>query len=183
MIPKSVENGFPVLALIALICFPFALWQAWKNIKMAEASPAWPTADGVVTAAERGRGGLRMQPRVTYSYTVNGVTFVSKRVSFVGAIPKREIDSVLSKYSPGRAVTVHYLPENPVQAVLEPGSGLLVVAPFRALVIIFILFILVQVLVGFLRWNELKTEKAPVRASGDGPACNSDVATRSFAPF
>jgi hypothetical protein len=164
-----------MLALIALICFPFALWQAWKNIKMAKASPAWPTTDGVVTAAERGRVALRMQPRVTYSYTVKGVPFTSKRVSFVGAIPKQEIDTVLRKYPAGQAVTVHYAPENPVQAVLEPGSGPLVVAPFRSLVIIFIVFILAQALLVFLRWNELTTEKPRVRTYGDESAIGPGV--------
>ncbi|MEP6685815.1 MAG: DUF3592 domain-containing protein [Verrucomicrobiota bacterium] len=156
-----------MLALIALICFPFAIWQAWKNIKMAEASPNWPTVEGVVTASERGRVALRMQPRVTYSYAVNGVPFTSKRVSFAGAIPKQEIDTVLSKYPAGRAVTVHYLPENPVQAVLEPGSGPLVVAQLRSLVIIFIVFILAQALLVFLRWNDRKNEQAPARTYGD----------------
>lgn len=163
-----------MLALIALICFPFAIYRAWKNIKMAEASPSWPAVDGVVTAAERGRVTLRMQPRVTYSYAVKGVPFTSKRVSFAGVVPKQEIDSVLRKYPAGQAVTVHYAPENPVEAVLEPGSGPLVVAPFRSLVVLFIVFILAQALLVFLRWNET-TEKTPVRTYGDMGATTPGV--------
>ena len=134
-----------MLALIAIILFPFAIWQAWKNIKMAEASPAWPTADGKVTDSKRARVALRLQPRVTYSYAVNGANFTSNRVSFVPAIPKKEIDSVLAKYPVDRPVTVHYQPNNPVQAVLEPGSGPLVVKQFRVLVVLFIVLILANV--------------------------------------
>jgi len=134
-----------VLALIAIILFPFAIWQAWKNIKMAEASAAWPTSDGKVIDSKRGRVALRLQPRVTYSYAVNGANFISNRVSFVPGIPKKEIDSVLAQYPVDRPVTVHYQPDNPVQAVLEPGSGSLVVKQLRVLVVLFVVLILANV--------------------------------------
>ena len=131
-----------VLSLIVIILFPFAIWQAWKNIKMAEASPAWPTTEGKVTDSKRARVALRLQPRVTYSYAINGANFTSNRISFLGAFPKNEIENVLAKYPVDRSVTVHYQPENPVQAVLEPGSSPLVVKPFRALIILFVVLIL-----------------------------------------
>jgi hypothetical protein len=134
-----------VLSIIAIILFPFAIWHLWKNIQMAKTSTSWPGVDGIVTASERKRVALRMQPRVTYSYAVNGVNFTSNRVSFAAAIPKKEIDSILARYPTGQAVTVHYQPDNPVQAVLEPGSGPHVVAPFRSLIIVFIVLILANV--------------------------------------
>jgi hypothetical protein len=134
-----------VLSLIVIILFPFAIWQAWKNIKMAEASPAWPTANGKVTDSKRARVALRLQPRVTYAYTVNDTNYVSNRVSFAGVIPKNEIDNVLAKYPVDRSVTVHYQSDNPVQAVLEPGSSPLVVKPFRALIVLFVVLILANV--------------------------------------
>jgi hypothetical protein len=160
-----------MIALIALICFPFAIWQAWKNLKMAQASPGWPAVDGMVTASERGRVALRTQPRVTYSYAVNGVPHTAKRVSFTPAVPKEKIDEVLSRYPVGEKITVHYLPENPVQAVLEPGSGPQVVAQLRSIIIIFIIFILAQALLTYLRWNE--EENGRVRTYGGGAAIES----------
>jgi hypothetical protein len=165
-----------VLSLIAIILFPFAIWHLWKNIQMAKASTSWPGIDGIVTASERKRIALRMQPYVTYSYAVNGVNFTSNRVSFAAAIPKKEIDNVLARYPAGQAVTVHYQPDNPVQAVLEPGSGPHVVAPFRNLIIVFIVLILANV-VGFMA-KALEPTKPHIRTYDDVAAADPKLGDR-----
>jgi len=64
-----------MLTLIFLIAFPFALWSAWKNVQRAKASANWPTVKGTVTASEGVKKMFRKQPRVTYSYSVNGAPF------------------------------------------------------------------------------------------------------------
>jgi hypothetical protein len=64
-----------MLALIFLLAFPFALWKAWKNIQMAKASTGWPMVSGTVTASERAKVMFRKQPRVSYSYSVEGTPF------------------------------------------------------------------------------------------------------------
>ena len=61
-----------MLTLIFLIAFPFALWKAWQNIQMAKASTGWPTVTGTVTTSARAKVMFRKQPRVIYSYSVNG---------------------------------------------------------------------------------------------------------------
>jgi len=165
-----------VLSLIAIILFPFAIWHLWKNIQMAKASTAWPAVDGVVTAAERKRVALRLQPHVTYSYAVNGVNFTANRVSFAGAIPKKEIDHVLARYPVGQTVTVHYQPDNPVQAVLEPGSAPLVVAPFRSLIIIFIVLILANVASFAVKY--LEPAKPHIRTYDDVVAADPKLGDR-----
>lgn len=166
----------PVLALIAIILFPFAIWALWKNIQMAKASTAWPGVDGIVTATERKRIALRMQPRVAYSYAVNGVNFTSNRISFAAAIPKKEIDSVLTRYPAGQGVTVHYQPDNPAQAVLEPGSGPNVVAPFRNLIIIFIFLIVANVISFVLKYHE--PSKPHIRTYDDVAAADPKLGDR-----
>ncbi|HEX8077118.1 MAG TPA: hypothetical protein VF511_04835, partial [Chthoniobacterales bacterium] len=40
-----------MLALIFLIIFPFALYKAMQNVKMAKASTGCPTTTGTVTAS------------------------------------------------------------------------------------------------------------------------------------
>ena len=91
-----------MLQLIFLIIFPFALWKAWKNIQMAKASTGWPTVSGTITASETAKVMFRKQPRVTYSYSVNGAPFTGNRISFAGGYPPKETDAILSRYPVGR---------------------------------------------------------------------------------
>lgn len=140
-----------MLSLIFLIAFPFALWKAWKNIQMAKASTAWPTVIGAVTASEGAKVMFRTQPRVTYSYSVNGAPLTGQRISFAGGYPPRETDTILSRYPVGREVVVAYAPDNPAEATLETGSNRRVTAQLRILLICFVLIVLVNILSFWMR--------------------------------
>ena len=140
-----------MLTLIVILLFPFAIWQARRNIKWAEASPNWPTVEGVVTESGRRRVLFWKQARVAYSYSVANVAHVGRRIAFAPPVSKDEIDDALLRYPVGQSVTVRYLPENPAQAVLEPGSSPRVVAQLRSIVITFVILILVNILLAYLR--------------------------------
>jgi hypothetical protein len=60
-------------------------------------------------------------------------------------VPSREIDALLARYPVGQAVSVHYAPENPAEAALEPGASPAVIKPFRSLIILFVVFVLANV--------------------------------------
>jgi hypothetical protein len=154
-----------VFALLFLIVFPFALWKAWKNIEMAKASTAWPTVSGTVTAAEPARVIFRKQPRVTFSYSVNGAPFSSQRISFASGYPPRETDAILGRYPLGKEVMVSYAPDNPAEATLETGSNRQVTAQMRILLICFVLIVLLNILNFYLsRLN--KRTRLPIRTYG-----------------
>lgn len=140
-----------MLALIFLIIFPFAVWKAWKNIQMAKASTAWPTTTGKIIAAESVKVTFRRQPRVTYSYSVNGAPHTSQRISFAAGYPPKETDAILGRYPVGSEIPVAYAPDNPAEATLETGSNKQVTAQFRMLVICFVLIVVVNILNFFLR--------------------------------
>ena len=140
-----------MLALIFLIVFPFALYKAMQNVKMAKASTNWPTASGTVTASGIKKVMFRRQPQIAYTYTVNGAPFTSQRVSFAGGYKSTEVDPVLARYPVGAAVTVAHDPRNPAEATLETGSNKQVTAQVRVLWICFILIVFVNVLSYFLR--------------------------------
>lgn len=165
-----------MLSLIFIIAFPFVIWAAWKNIKMAEASTSWPHVNGTVTAADRAKVMFRTQPRVTYSYSVNNVPYTSKRISFVGGVPSKETDSVLARYPVGENVVVHYAPGDPAQAALEPGSSPAVVKPFRSLIILFVMLILANF--GRLAVAKLEPDKPKPRTYGDGVAADPKLGDR-----
>jgi hypothetical protein len=153
-----------VFSLIFLVVFPFALWKAWKNIEMAKASTAWPTVSGAVTAAEPTRVMFRKQPRVTFSYSVNGAPFTSQRISFAAGHPPRETDAILSRYPVGKEVRVAYAPDNPAEATLETGSNRQVTAQMRILLICFVLIVFLNVLNSYLK--RLNKEKLHRRVYG-----------------
>ncbi|HSP46252.1 MAG TPA: DUF3592 domain-containing protein, partial [Chthoniobacterales bacterium] len=128
-----------MLALIFLIVFPFALYKAWQNVQMAKASVSWPTTTGTITASETAKVMFRRQPRITYSYAVNGAPFTSQRVSFAGGYKPKEVDPILGRYPVGGEVRVAHDPQNPREATLETGSNKQVTAQVRLLLVCFIL--------------------------------------------
>ena len=164
-----------MLTLIFLIAFPFALWKAWKNIQMAKASTAWPTVNGAVTASERAKVMFRKQPRVTYSYSVNGAPLTGQRISFAGGHPPRETDAILNRYPVGQEVVVAYAPDNPAEATLETGSNRQVTAQLRILLICFVLIVLVNVLSFCVKHLNRETSP-PIRTYGTAKVV--DPATR-----
>lgn len=134
-----------MLSLIFLVAFPFLIWKAWQTHQTAKASASWPTTSGTVRTVERFKRLFRSLPRVVYTYSVDGKDYTSERISFASGYRAKEVDAVLSRYSAGQTVPVHYQPERPSEAVLEPGSGPHVTAQIRILVICFVLIVVLNV--------------------------------------
>lgn len=135
-----------MLALIFLIAFPFALYKAMQNVKMARASANWPTVPGTVTSAGIKKVMFRRQPQIAYTYSVNGAPFSSQRVSFASGYKSNEVDPILARYPVGAAVAVAHDPQNPAEATLETGANKQVTAQVRILWVCFILIVVVNVL-------------------------------------
>jgi hypothetical protein len=132
-----------MLAVIAIVCLPFLIWMAWKNVRLSRESTGWPTVPGTVATSERTKVLWRTQPRVTYNYEVNGKSYTGNKVILAG-VPPKETDQVLSRYPVGSPVTVSYLPGNPALALLEPGPNRYVNLLLRAYVIWFFIIILLN---------------------------------------
>ena len=154
-----------MLQLIFLIVFPFALWKAWKNIQLAKASTGWPTVSGTVTSSETAKVFFRRQPRVSYSYSVNGAPFAGNRISFAAGYPPRETDAILSRYPVGKEVVVAHAPNDPAQATLETGSNRRVTAEMRLLLICLVLIVLSNVVHYYLKRQSQETRQ-PIRTYG-----------------
>lgn len=150
-----------MLTLIFLIFFPFAIWNAWRTIQTAKASASWPTTTGTITVSETVKRMFRPQPRVSYSYAVDGKPYTGRRISFAAAVPPKETPSVLARYPVGQTVTVQYAPDKPSESVLEPGSNRNVAAQFRTLLACFIILVIANVGLYLLRGMEAQRDAPP----------------------
>ena len=104
--------------------------------KKAKTTESWPTASGSIvssrldqnTRTERRDGhsytSTSYTPIVEYTYEVGGKTYQGNKV-FPGASMSYDhgtAQGIVNRYQPGAAVTVHYDPADPTQAVLETKS-------------------------------------------------------------
>ena len=87
----------------------------------------WPTAKGRVVSSEvetfRVRRGTSYAPKVSYSFVVNGKTYLSDIVAF-SALPSGAVEArqVVTRFSSGSEVNVHYSASNPEDSCLVPGE-------------------------------------------------------------
>jgi len=110
-----------------------ALYLGFQTMVGGWASNSWPTVLGVVTTSKieteqmssGGNSSSRQSyhARVYYDYAVGGESFSAKRVSFgeYGTGDAEHAKGVLGRYPAGAEVEVHYDPDDPAVAVLEPG--------------------------------------------------------------
>lgn len=111
-----------ILVILAIIQF----------LKARKAAKSWLTTPGRITSSvvetrrERDMDGDRHtyhEPKVTYDYQVNELTYQGDAVGF-GRKTMRESRAaqVVAKYNQGDPVTVYYDPADPAKAVLETRS-------------------------------------------------------------
>lgn len=87
----------------------------------------WSTTEGTITTSKVRKqhdteNGNVSYPRVTYTYEVDGKKHHSSNIMAGGEIGGINVESTLARYPLGLKVTVYYDPQNPKDAVLEPGN-------------------------------------------------------------
>ena len=97
---------------------PGLIGESWVKIHRQRATET-RDSDGNVTTT--GSDTLTFEPRVSYSYTVNGIALTGKRIDFtrVQALGEDEAQERLGRFPIGRTVSVYYDPANPKSAVLD----------------------------------------------------------------
>lgn len=100
----------------------------FMQIQAAQASKSWPMTTGTVVYSEMGRhrnreSGTSYSAEVEYEYRVDGELLSNNRIQFGNWNHNKASSArkVLNRYKKGTEVTVHYNPEDPYEAVLEPG--------------------------------------------------------------
>jgi len=120
-----LEGAFMGLIFVAIGLGLVAIWFVMR--KKAQASQAWPSAQGTVISSELSRirdtdGQWTERPRVVYEYVVAGASLRGNRVSFGGSsnVGARKC---VERYPAGKPVEVFYDPAAPASSVLERKTG------------------------------------------------------------
>ena len=141
MIFTYLAFGMPLAAILLGLALAAAALQSRRR---AFACAAWPTASGRImgarvdtqivdnlTASDDEDGGRRRLPKddvvtganIRYAYRVGGRDYQSTRI-YVGrpvlSGNPRDAAALVAKYPPEAQVSIHYNPNNPAEAVLEP---------------------------------------------------------------
>lgn len=118
------------IAAFLILCMAIGLIQDRVRLLQAgQQSLQWPTVVGEVITADVGQiagtqTGSGWTIRIRYAYEVDGLEFQGDRMTFsrrIGGRTRVQADDELRQYVPGGPVLVHYNPERPQRAVLEPG--------------------------------------------------------------
>jgi hypothetical protein len=94
-----------------------------QSIIYARSSETWPITAGTITESriEPEGGNQSAKSSVRYIYQVGGNRYTGTEVGHFGTDPQSG-EKITSRYPPGSQVEVHYHPDNPAVAVLEPGG-------------------------------------------------------------
>src|SRR5690625_2359053 len=150
------ENWIPYIMVLALVML---IIHMARGIAAGRESKNWPTASGRIVASEveretsrervdrrdgvtRYRRKVSWIPRITYEYDVNGERFTGHNVYIfqMRYSQRRTAENVVSRYPKDKEIAVHYNPEEPDKAVLQPG------VPGRSQGVLFLFIVLLAAL-------------------------------------
>ena len=117
----AILIGFGVIAFaIGAVVYLIQFRQGLK----ADASRTWPTSSATITASALERSpenGWRHRAAVQYRYRVAGKEYQAERIFWGGNEGRQKhMASVIASYPAGCQVRVHYNPQNPAEAVIDP---------------------------------------------------------------
>lgn len=124
-----VRRIFP---LIFMAAGAVALLVGLRSYELARESLDWPTTEGVILSSEvkrqrsrnhEGRSSVTYKAEVRYAFETGGMRHEGRRVRYgeYSSSDGNHARRTVERYPPGTAVEVRYDPENPLNAVLEPG--------------------------------------------------------------
>lgn len=107
------------------------------NLRDARRSEAWPRTSGEIVHAEveehvtvrRDKDGERTSTdisyasNIAYTYRVAGREHQGQRVRWDWELERTDAEATVARYPVGSGVTVYYDPDDPANAVLEPGGA------------------------------------------------------------
>ncbi len=139
----------PLMAVGLFLCIKIFQWFS-QEVSGIYASKKWPTTSGVVVVSKmrtkkevrKYQDVIHYTPEVEYKYRIDGIPYTCERVFFGQYSDDRSFaEDMLKRYPAGKQVLVYYDPEDPENAVLEPGAGSLKGLIAGAGIVLIILFL------------------------------------------
>jgi hypothetical protein len=133
-------KGGLILSLVCGFLAALCIGIGFTNLRTAQRSLDWPSTSGEVVRAEveehvdvsKDREGSGTKTTVThesnvvYVYRVAEQEYRGQRVRFDWEMDRAEAEATVAKYPVGQTVSVYYDPDDPSDAVLEPGGNVYV---------------------------------------------------------
>lgn len=142
--PSTKMIGFGLIALLLWSLTVLFVWAGIGNTYYGWVSQAWPVAEGIILRSEveeirvteqrrddstvnarPPRQYLRYRPIIEYQWQVEGYTFSRDRRNYSSAIAdeesRAEAEAIIAPYPVGAKILIHYDPDEPSRAILEPG--------------------------------------------------------------
>jgi hypothetical protein len=153
--PKPAPKSF--VGLVVLIAGVIIAVAALGYLIFVQSSSRWPTVDGQIVGDSHMQfveaTGITARTNdyraiVQYEYAVNGTDYQGSNVTYEGrddSSPRQDpINAMVSRYPSGQKVTVHYNPDNPADAFLEPADN----SPINMGIVTGVMLVLIGVLLG-----------------------------------
>ena len=110
-----------ILALFTLAGLVMALW-GWIIMARGRKTRDWPSVEGLIEQSLHSSDENDILPKIVFSYQVDDRRY-QRDLALPGGsgVTPDFAESYVKKYPQGTRVRVHYNPERPEQATLEPG--------------------------------------------------------------
>lgn len=107
------------------------LYFGCQNLIRSKQSKDWPTVSGIVKQSDveyqsSSDGPGTHHANVQYDFIINGITYSGDDVAYgdFGSSDSSHARKIVNRYPVGKEVKIYYLPEDPYECVLEPGTKL-----------------------------------------------------------
>lgn len=137
-IAPDADFVWNIILPLVMVAGLFVMGYGIRTIFYARATRKWPTVEGIVLGSGIVRSMSSSSSRnstitnqytykaeIAYEYEVDGQRYVSNRVHLLDIATSNpgRAQLIQSRYKEGRPVRVYYQPDNPEQALLEPGGS------------------------------------------------------------
>jgi hypothetical protein len=106
-----------------------AFYSGIRDLNQAKASVDWPTSPGrvlsssVVQKRDSDDDGVMYHAEVVYVFNLNNTAYSGKRIAYgdYGSSNPSHAQKIVNRYPQDKNVTIHYMPNNPKECLLEVG--------------------------------------------------------------
>lgn len=174
---NSSTIGNIVAIILAIVGLVWLVHNIWRNYKINNINH-WPKTNATIitSLAEPVGQGSNNQfvPKVVYSYTANGRTYISDNVVYSGSRSYNAVDTrkIMSQLTPNSSVPVYYNPKDPKESYIYNGNKT------YSGIVIGIILLLIAAYLGYYH-NKDKITTTITKKQRDGTTTKTTTTTKA----